>query len=146
MSENKPQFVDTNILIYAHDVTAGRKREVARRLVDELWHSGQGCLSTQVLQEFYVTITKKVKRPLAGHEAFSLVAEFATWRVHHFGIGDVLDAIVAHQRFNISYWDALVLRSASELGCEVLWSEDLNAGQEYGRVTVFNPFTMDAND
>ena len=140
MNAKERQFVDTNILVYAQDVSAGRKREVASRLVDELWRARAGCLSTQVLQEFYVTVTRKAPRPLSGAEAFSVVAELATWHIHTPGIADVLDAISAHQRFHISYWDALILRSAAELGCAVLWSEDLNAGQTYGRVTVRNPF------
>jgi len=141
MNANPPrQFVDTNILVYAHDKSAGAKHERAVALVTELWAAGNGCLSTQVLQEFYVTITRKVARPLASETAAQIVADLGHWRVHVPGVQDVLGAVEIHRRFSISFWDALILRSASQLGCLVVWSEDLNSGQGYDRVRVQNPF------
>jgi predicted nucleic acid-binding protein len=134
------QFVDSNILIYAYDVTAGVKHEQSKALVAELWESRGGCLSVQVLQEFYVMVTRKVARPLAGDIAAEVVSDFAAWRVHSPTVEDVKQAIVIHRRYVIAFWDAMVVRSAAQLGCTTLWSEDLNAGQLYEGVLVMNPF------
>jgi predicted nucleic acid-binding protein len=134
------QFVDCNILIYAYDVTAGAKHEQARTLVARLWESRDGCLSIQVLQEFYVTVTRKVARPLAADVAADVVADLAAWRVHAPMVEDVKQAIAIHRRYAISFWDAMIVRSAAQLGCAALWSEDLDAGQVYEGVRANNPF------
>ena len=134
------QFVDTNILIYAHDGSAGEKHIKARNLIRDLWQSGEGCLSIQVLQEFYVNVTQKVARPLTPDEAASIVSELSVWLVHRPGVEDVLNAIRVQERYQISFWDAMIVASALQLGCGRLWSEDLNAGQIYNTVTVMNPF------
>jgi predicted nucleic acid-binding protein len=107
-------FVDTNILLYAYDDSAGTKRDQARALLEELWESREGCLSVQVLQEFFVNATRKIAKPLS--------------------------AIGIHQRAGISFWDSMIVRSAAEMGCNVLYSEDLNTGQDYSGVRVENPF------
>lgn len=141
MSEPRPlQFVDTNILIYAHDISAGQKHSRARELVRDLWQSGQGCLSIQVLQEFYVNVTQKVAKPLPIQAAAQIIADLAVWEAHCPGMQDILDAIRLQQRYQISFWDAMILASALQLGCQVIWSEDLNPGQAYGPVTVQSPF------
>lgn len=134
------QFVDTNILVYAHDVSAGFKYERARSLVKELWETQEGCLSVQVLAELYVTLTRKVSRLVADEMATQIVADLATWRSHEAAVGDLLAAIQIQRRYGISLWDALVIRSALQLGCDVIWSEDLTAGQVYAGVRVVNPF------
>lgn len=135
------EFVDTNILIYAHDISAGLKHVQAVSLYRELWESRSGCLSVQVLQEFYVNITRKVAKPLASEVASQIIAELGVWEVHRPGTDEVLDAIAIHDRYQISFWDAMIVVSASHMGCETLWSEDLNPGQVYDRVVVANPFT-----
>ena len=134
------QFVDTNVLIYAHDISAGQKHSRARALMRDLWQSGEGCLSIQVLQEFYVNVTQKVATPLPAEAAAQIVADLSAWEVHCPGTEDVLDAIRLQQRHQISFWDAMILASAVQLGCHVLWSEDLNPGQVYGQVEVQSPF------
>jgi predicted nucleic acid-binding protein len=139
MSGNR-QFVDTNILVYAHDVTAGDKHSRARALVEELWGTRQGCLSVQVLQEFFVTTTWKLPRPLEAPAAAQIVDDLAHWHVHSPAVADVRAAIEIHQRTGASFWDAMILRSAQELGCQILYSEDLNAGQGCDSVEVRNPF------
>jgi predicted nucleic acid-binding protein len=138
--ERALQFVDSNILIYAYDVTAGMKHEQAKALLAGLWESRCGCLSVQVLQEFYVTVTRKVTRPLAGDVAAEIVADLAAWRVHAPIVEDVNQAIGIRRRYAISFWDAMIIRSAAQLGCATLWSEDLNPGQVYEGVRVGNPF------
>jgi predicted nucleic acid-binding protein len=139
MSGNR-QFVDTNILVYAHDVTAGDKHSRARALVEELWGTRQGCLSVQVLQEFFVTTTWKLPKPLEAPAAAQIVDDLAHWHVHSPAVADVRAAIDIHQRTGASFWDAMILRSAQELGCQILYSEDLNAGQGCDGVEVRNPF------
>ena len=141
MSEPNPrQFVDTNILIYAHDISAGQKQARARQLVEDLWQSGMGCLSTQVLQEFYVHVTQKVTRPLPMEEAAQIIADLSAWEVHCPRAEDVLEAIRLQQRYQVAFWDAMVIASAIALGCQILWSEDLNRGQGCGQVQVQSPF------
>lgn len=141
MSDADPlQFVDTNILIYAHDRSAGKKHERANQLLRELWESRRGCLSVQVLQEFYVNITQKVPEPLAPEAAAQLIADLSTWQVHLPSTKDVLEAIAIQGRHQLSFWDAMIVASAIALGCEILWSEDLNPGQSYSTVVVRNPF------
>lgn len=141
-------FVDSNVLVYAHDTSAGRKREVARALLEELWRQHSGRLSIQVLQEFFVSVTgKKMTNPLGAGEAREVLEDFSYWPVHRPGAPDVLAAIDVHRRRGISFWDAMIVRSAASQGCSVLLSEDLNAGQAYERVRVENPFEAngDAN-
>ncbi len=134
------QFVDTNVLVYAHDRSAGDKHVCAKELVSVLWASGTGCLSIQVLQEFYVTITRKVEAPLNPQETAGLIADLSAWRVHTPSPADLLNAIDIQQRYQLSFWDAMVIQSAMQLSCEVLWSEDLNAGQLYAGIKLINPF------
>lgn len=135
------QFVDTNILVYAHDVSAGHKHEVARKLVVDLWASRLGCLSLQVLQEFYVTVVQKVKKPLLPEKAAQIISCLGEWRVHLPDPGDVLEAIDIQQRNQLSFWEALIITSALKLDCEVIWTEDFNSGQRYEGVLALNPFS-----
>ena len=134
------QFVDTNVLIYAHDQSAGPRHEQAKQLLQELWESRNGCLSVQVLQEFYVNVTQKVPKPLAPEATAQIIADLSTWQVHQPGAKDVLDAITLQGRYQLSFWDAMIVASAMALGCEILWSEDLNPGQNFATVAVRNPF------
>lgn len=140
MSDSNPrQFIDTNILIYAHDNSARRKRDRAKEIIKGLWEDQNGCLSIQVLQEFYVNITQKVANPLTSGTAVQIIADLATWEIHSPKVDDVLDAIRIQNRYQLSFWDAMIVTSALQLGCVTLWSEDLNPGQAYDSVTVVNP-------
>ena len=134
------QFVDTNVLIYAHDRSAGRKHTRAQELIQGLWRSEEGCLSTQVLQEFFVNVTRKVASPLASEVAAQIIVDLSTWRVHRPGVEDVLDAIRLQDRYQASFWGAMIISSAIQPGCQTIWSEDLNPGQLHDRVTVLSPF------
>jgi predicted nucleic acid-binding protein len=134
------QFVDTNVLVYAHDSSAGPRHERAREVLRALWDSGAGCLSIQVLQEFYVVVTKKVPKPLAPVDAQRLISDLAAWTVHSPSADDILRAIEIQETYRVSFWDAMVVRSASQLGCATMLSEDLGAGQVYEGVRVVNPF------
>jgi len=138
--EASREFVDANILVYAYDSSAGTKKQVAEQLLERLWAAGAGCLSLQVLQEFFVTVTMKVSRPLALDEARDRVRDFKAWRVFAPTVDDVLGAISMQKTSKLSFWDAMVVHAAAESGCDTLWSEDLNDGQTIRGVRVRNPF------
>ena len=133
------EFVDTNILIYAFDRTAGGKQAIAAALVERLALERSGCLSLQVLQEFFVAATRKLAMPAA--DAARQVAHLGKWTLHRPGLDDVIAAIEIHRRKRVSFWDSLLLRSAMQLECSVLWSEDLNDGQRWNGLVLRNPFT-----
>jgi len=140
MTAESRVFVDSNVLVYAYDTSAGNKRERAEAVLDELWRSRRGALSIQALQEFFVTVTSKLPRPLATADARRIIVNLGRWRTHEPDVEDVAQAIDIHRDYEISFWDAMIVRSAAELGCDVLLSEDLNAGQTYRGVRVENPF------
>jgi predicted nucleic acid-binding protein len=140
IAEHRRQFIDTNILVYAHDQSAGSKHEQAKALLTSLWRSRHGCLSVQVLQEFYVTVTRKLTRPLPPAVASQIIADLGVWQVHRPAVIDILDAITLQTRYQLSFWDAMILQSAIRLECAVVWSEDLNDGQRYYGVQVQSPF------
>lgn len=133
-------FVDTNILIYAHDLEAGRKHEVARSVVRDLWTSRLGVLSTQVLQEFYVNMTRKIPIPLPRATVRQIVRSYAAWQVEVPGPDMILRASELEERYQLSFWDALVVVAAVEGGAARILSEDLNPGQTLDGVVVENPF------
>ena len=135
------EFVDTNVLVYAIDSSAGLKQTAATALLERLWTSGTGCLSVQVLQEFFVTVTRRVARPLSIAEAADRIQEFAAWRVFSPTVDDVLAAINLQRHSRLSFWDAMVVQAAAESGCDTLWTEDLNDGQAIRGVRIRNPFS-----
>src|SRR5271165_1539241 len=132
-------FVDTNILIYAHDRSTGSKHERARQLIESLWASGQGVLSTQVLQELCVNLRRKVARPLGVDEIRLLVRDYMSWEVVVNTPEAVIQALEIEARYKTSFWDALILQAAEQSGAAILYSEDLAAKQKYGAVQVVNP-------
>jgi len=132
-------FVDTNILIYAHDVDAGPKQRIAELALRELWNHQTGVLSPQVLQEFYVNATRKGLRPLLRNEARAVVATYSAWCID-VGQADLFTAFRMEDVVKISFWDALIISAAVKAGATTLLSEDLNAGQEIAGVRVLNPF------
>jgi predicted nucleic acid-binding protein len=137
------QFLDANVLVYAFDTSAGPKKTAAERLLTELWETGAGCLSVQVLQEFFVTVTRKVSRPLSPEDATERIREFAAWRVFSPTADDILAAIALHREARIAFWDAMVVHAAAECACDVLWTEDLTHGQVLRDVRIMNPFVED---
>ena len=139
-AEVQREFVDANVLVYAFDSSAGKKQHAAQALVERLWESNTGCLSVQVLQEFFVTVTKKVAKPLPLEDATARTREFAAWKVFAPTADDVLAAIGLHTQAKIGFWDAMVVLAAGESGCDALWTEDLNDGQLIRGVRIRNPF------
>lgn len=134
-------FVDTNILVYAHDRSAGIKHERARNLIEELWSSGAGVLSTQVLQELCINLRRKAGNPLPVEEVRRLIREYSTWEVVTNTPESVLGALEIEARYRTSFWDALILQAAEDAGASILYSENLANGQRYGAVDVVNPLS-----
>jgi predicted nucleic acid-binding protein len=137
------EFVDTNILIYGHDLSAGRKQKIAAALLERLYASGTGALSAQVLSEFFSASERKPQLP--PEVAESIVDELRNWKLHSPELSDLITAWRLRQRYQLSWWDALIVQSAERVGAGVLWTEDLNDGQQYGSVTVRNPFAEAAS-
>ena len=142
LAERGREFLDTNILVYAHDTSAGAKRHSALTLLGALVAERRAAISIQVLQELFVTLTgPKLPTPLGVPEATRIIADLSVLTTHAPTAADVLMAVDIHQRHSVSFWDAMVIRSAARLGCTVLWSEDLADGQDYDGVIVHNPFS-----
>jgi predicted nucleic acid-binding protein len=133
------RFVDTNILVYAHDSSAGVKHERAKALVEHLWQTRTGAISTQVLQELVVNLRRKVSTPLPVKAIQEMVADYLTWQVVVNDGAAILEALDLEERHRISFWDALIVQAAQTAGATILYSEDLSNGQRYGSVVVENP-------
>ena len=132
-------FVDTNILIYAHDRSTGIKHERARQILERLWASGEGVLSTQVLQELCVNLRRKLSRPLPLDEIRRLIQDYMSWEIVVNTPEAVIQALEIEARYKTSFWDALILQAAEQSGATILYSEDLASKQSYGTVRVVNP-------
>jgi predicted nucleic acid-binding protein len=132
-------FVDSSILIYAHDLDAGVKREQAVARLRELWDSGTGRLSVQVLQEFYVNATQKLATPMARSTAREVIKTYGVWVHHATTVETVTRATEIADLARISFWDALIVASAEEVDADELLSEDLNDGQAIAGIKIVNP-------
>ena len=136
---NAKTFVDTNVLIYAHDIDAKEKHAIAKETLAELWTGRTGILSTQVLQEFYVNVTRKLSRPLTKKSARSIVNHYSNWCVDTSS-AEIAIAFRIEDEARIGFWDALIFAAALKAGAERILSEDLNAGQRIAGIRVVNPF------
>ena len=135
---NAAKFLDTNILLYAYDLDAPAKREVALRLVEQGWSSpGQMAISVQVLQEMFVNLEK---RRVSSADSAQIIRDFSQWPVVDNSLELLLAAIDEQVRWQISLWDALILAAARASGASELVTEDLNHGQDFGGVRAVNPF------
>ena len=133
-------FVDTNILVCAHDEEGAWKRELALGCLAELWESGRGRLSTQVLQEFVVSTTGRIQKPVARSAAREIVRTYASWVQSAITPATVIRASEIGEAWQISFWDGLILAAAEQDGATELLSEDLNSGQVIAGVRIRNPF------
>ena len=125
--------------MYAHDRDAGVKHERARQLIEHLWTTQQGALSTQVLQELCVSLRRRVAHPLPSDDIAKLIEDYLSWEIVINTPQAIIAALAIETRYKISYWDALILHAADSCGAVVLYSEDLSHGQRYGAVEVLNP-------
>jgi len=132
-------FVDTNVLAYAHDASEPSKRRVAAELLTSLWDTRAGVLSTQVLQEFYVVVTRKFRPPLSAAVARRLLVSYGHWRVVVLDLPIIVRATALGERHRLSFWDALILAAAEAAGAERVVSEDLQPGLRLGGMHIENP-------
>ena len=135
-------FVDTNILVYAYDRGAGDRHEKALNLIEQLWQKGNGILSTQVLQEFYVNVRRKAQHPVTVEQARALIADYLAWDPIVNDGAAMLEAIDLEKRYQLSFWDSLIIAAAQKGGASIIYSEDFNHGQKFGSVEVLNPFLL----
>lgn len=138
---NARTFVDTNILIYAHDVDAKDKHLTAKSALRELWSERTGVLSPQVLQEFYENVTKKIPNPLSKESARLVVSAYAIWCVGTTSV-EISNAFRIEDESRIGFWDALIVASALQSGASRILSEDLNGGQTIAGMRIENPFRV----
>ena len=140
MADDRLTFLDTNVLVYAHDRSETRKQPIAQALLDVLWRTRRGVLSTQVLQEFYVVTTRKFDPPMRRGAAREIVALYGEWRIVQVDVALILAASKLEERHAFSFWDALVVEAARRGGATRLLTEDLQAGRRIGGVSIENPF------
>ena len=133
-------FVDTSVLVYAHDADAGAKRDTALEELDRLWDAGTGRMSVQVLREFYVNATRKLTMRVARSTAREVVDVYGAWVREPTTAETVLRATDIAEWARLSFWDALIVASAEQARATRLLSEDLNDGQSIGAIEVVNPF------
>ena len=133
-------FFDTNVLVYAFDRGDAVRQRRASQLLEDALREGTAVLSLQVLQEFYVVATRKIRAPLSPENARSLVAEFLRHQVVEPTALHLLRAIDLSIAHVLSLWDALILAAAAAAGCRTVYSEDFSAGAVFGDLRVANPF------
>ncbi len=132
-------FVDTNILVYAHDLSAGDRHAKASAVIESLWEAATGITSTQVLQEFYVTVTRKIKNPLTPAEAREIIRNYLAWPVQINDPETTIRASEIEEKNSLSFWDALIVAAALRLQAQKIITEDLNHGQIIEGILVENP-------
>lgn len=134
-------FLDTNIMVYAHDRSSGDKYAVAREIMDYLWESRRGVISVQVLQEFFVCVTQKILKPLLIKNARIILEYLSTWDVVANDKYITLKAIDIQERYRFSFWDSMIIQAAIQGQARILLSEDLPDGQVVEDLKILNPFS-----
>ena len=133
-------FIDTNVLVHAHDRSETRKQPVAQAVLEALWMSRTGSLSTQVLQEFYVVATRKFDPPMSRGAAREIVSLYGLWPMVQVDVPLILAASRLEERHRLSFWDALIVEAALRSGAARLVTEDLQTGRRIGGMRIENPF------
>jgi len=137
---NGGDFVDTNVLIYAYDIDAKAKHDIAVARIKQLWQTKTGIISTQVLQEFYVNITRKIANPFSLTKAQTVLKRYLSWQVVTNTPEMILLASEIQARHLLSFWDALIIAAAQQGGAKTILTEDLNHGQLIEDIRIENPF------
>lgn len=133
-------FVDTNVLVYSRDTSEPPKQKQAIAWMEYLWKTGKGRLSIQVLEEFYVTVTEKLKPGLDRNSARSDVRSLLAWRPLPIDARVIVGAWPFQERYRFSWWDSLIVSAAQLMECQYLLTEDFQEAQEVGSIQVVNPF------
>lgn len=139
-------FVDANVLVYADDASEARRQPLAAAWLDALWSRHAGRLSTQVLNEFYVIATRKIRRPLGQGDARAKVRRYQLWQPWQIDHQTVETAWRVEARYGLGYWDALIAAAAMHCGASVLLTEDLQHDQMLDALRIVNPFQMPATE
>ncbi len=137
---NGNAFIDTNILVYANDLNAGRRHQIANDVMQACWTEGKGRLSIQVLNEFFVTVTRKLSPGMAPEKAWEQCVLLCAWNPIGLDVQVMEEGWRVHRRYQFSWWDSLIIAAALLSRCEVLYSEDLAAGQVIEGLRILNPF------
>lgn len=138
-------FIDTNVLVYAHDASETVKQPIAQAVLEELWSEGSGVLSTQILQEFYSVATTKLRPAMSPTEAREIVELYSAWPVVLVEPSLILTASLLQELHQLSFWDALVVEAARVAGAGRLLTEDLQDGRDIEGVRIENPFRTDGS-
>ena len=125
-NQHQLQFVDTNIFLYAYDSSDPVKKKAAEKLISALWQSRRGVISIQVLQELYVNLTRKLPKPVSAELAVQIITDLGQWHLHEPKLSDLQKAIELLKAYRFSFWDAMIVSSALQMDCNILWTEDLN--------------------
>ncbi len=133
-------FVDTNILVYSRDLSEPVKQAAALARLTDLWQEGTGRISTQVCNEYYTIVTQKLKPGLSKDEAWQDVEALFAWQPLAVDRKVLIKAKTCQSRYNLYWWDSLIVSAAYYCNCDTILSEDLNSGQKYFDITVENPF------
>lgn len=133
-------FIDTNVLVYAYDADADDKNKKAGVVLRNCWETESGVLSIQVLQEFYVTVTRKLSKAVSKQAAREVIQTYEAWPVYRPTVEDIIAASELEEQHSLSFWDALIVIAAQKSGASTLVSEDLQDGRQIGPLKITNPF------
>jgi predicted nucleic acid-binding protein len=133
-------FLDTSVLIYAYDVDEGSKHNKAQSILRECWDKENGAVSTQVIQEFYSAVTRKIPKSLPKRDARDVIRTYQAWPMYSIAIDDIIDASELEEKLKYSFWDSLIIIAAQKVGAELLYSKDLQDGQQINGLKIVNPF------
>lgn len=133
-------FLDTNIMLYAYDLEAENKHKIAKDIVRYFWDKRGALISTQVLQEFYVNVTRKIPKPLSLAKARSIVEQYQVWPIIANDTKSIIRASEIQERYQLSFWDSLIISSAETGGAKIVLSEDLSNNQYIAGICIQNPF------
>jgi len=133
-------FLNTNILIYAHDIDASLKHDVSIAILEKIWEEKNGVISTQVIQEFYVNVTRKIPNPITPVQARGIILNYFSWHVEAIEPHTILSASEIEEKYVLSFWDSLIIATASQSEAGKIITEDLNHGQNIEGVLIENPF------
>jgi predicted nucleic acid-binding protein len=133
-------FLDTNILVYAYDLDEKLKHQIAKDILADCWNNRSGALSTQVLQEFYVTLTRKLPKKLPVHESREIIRELMSWSIYQITPVDIVKASELEEKYGYTFWDSLIIAAAQNTNAEILYSEDMQDGQQLDNLRIINPF------
>ena len=140
MQEVKTSFFDTNILVYARDERYPEKLKTARAYLEAFWEKGEARTSAQVLNEYFVTVTSKLKPGLSTHDAWQDIRGFMTWKPPALDDEVLREAYYIYNKYRFSWWDSLIVSAALKAKVQFLFSEDLSHGQQVEQLTIVNPF------